>query len=130
MPALIMGAAGGFMCYLACSTLKAKLKYDDSLDAFGVHGVGGTLGALLTGVFATRAIWDIASGRPLGLLEGNSSTIVGQAVATLVTWIFAGVASFVLLKLIDVTLGLRVPANSERQGLDITQHGEEGYIFL
>jgi Amt family ammonium transporter len=130
MPALVMGVAGGIVCYLACSTLKTKLKYDDALDAFGVHGVGGTLGALLTGVFATRAIWDIASGRPLGMLEGNSSTIVGQAVATLVTWVFAGVVSFALLKLIDATIGLRVPANSERQGLDITQHGEEGYIFL
>jgi Amt family ammonium transporter len=130
MPALLMGAIGGAVCYLSCSTLKAKLRYDDSLDAFGVHGMGGTVGALLTGVFATRAIWNIGEGAPLGMIEGNYSTIVGQAVATAVTWIFAAVVSFILLKLIDGIIGLRVPATAERQGLDITQHGEEGYIFL
>ncbi|MCA9132356.1 MAG: ammonium transporter [Planctomycetales bacterium] len=130
MPALLMGAAGGLLCYLSCSLLKTKLGYDDSLDAFGVHGVGGTLGALLTGVFATRAIWNISDGQPLGLLEGNYSTLVGQGVATLVTWVFAAVASFGLLKIIDMTIGLRVPSVAERQGLDISQHGEEGYIFL
>lgn len=130
MPSLIMGAAGGLACYIACSVLKTKLKYDDSLDAFGVHGVGGTVGALLTGVFATRAIWDINGGNPLGIIEGNYTTIVGQAVATLVTWVFAAVVSFLLLKLIDLTIGLRVESNAERQGLDVTEHGEEGYIFL
>lgn len=130
MASLLMGVAGGTVCYLSCSTLKAKLGYDDSLDAFGVHGMGGTLGALLTGVFASRAIWDIGGGQPLGMIEGNYSTIVGQLVATAVTWIFAGVVSFALLKLIDATLGLRVPSSVERQGLDVTQHGEEGYIFL
>lgn len=130
MPALLMGAIGGAVCYLSCSTLKAKLRYDDSLDAFGVHGMGGTVGALLTGVFATRAIWNIGEGQPLGMIEGNYSTIVGQIVATAVTWVFAAVVSFILLKLIDGIIGLRVPAAAERQGLDITQHGEEGYIFL
>ncbi|MEZ6138777.1 MAG: ammonium transporter [Pirellulaceae bacterium] len=130
MPALLMGVAGGLVCYLACSTLKAKLRYDDSLDAFGVHGVGGTLGAILTGVFASRAVWDIDNHQTLGLIEGNTSTIIGQIVATLVTWVFAAVASFILLKIIELTIGLRVPSTSERQGLDITQHGEEGYIFL
>lgn len=130
MAALIMGAAGGVVCYLSCSTLKATFGYDDSLDAFGVHGMGGTLGALLTGVFATRAIWDIAEGQPLGMIEGNYWTIVGQAVATVVTWVFVAVVSLVLLKIIDATIGLRVPSTAERQGLDITQHGEEGYIFL
>lgn len=130
MPALIMGAAGGVACFFACSLLKSKLKYDDSLDAFGVHGVGGTLGAILTGVFATRAIWDIGEGSTLGIIEGNYSTIVGQTVATVITWVFAAVVSFVLLKLIDVTIGLRVESTAERQGLDVTEHGEEGYIFL
>lgn len=130
MPSLIMGAAGGIVCYLSVSMMKGKFGYDDSLDAFGVHGVGGTLGAILTGVFATRAIWDIGGGKPLGIIEGNMSTIVGQIVATLVTFVFAAVVSFILLKLIDITLGLRVEANSERQGLDITEHGEEGYIFM
>jgi Amt family ammonium transporter len=130
MPSLIMGALGGWVCYLACSAMKAKFGYDDSLDAFGVHGMGGTLGALLTGVFASRAIWDIGGGEPLGIIEGNYTTIVGQLVATGVTWVFAGVVSLVLLKIIDATIGLRVPSAIERQGLDITQHGEEGYIFL
>lgn len=130
MPSLLMGAAGGAVCYFACSTLKSTLKYDDSLDAFGVHGVGGTLGAVLTGVFATRAIWDIDSGNTLGIIEGNTSTIVGQIVATIVTWVFAAVASFILLKIIEATIGLRAESNAERQGLDVTEHGEEGYIFM
>lgn len=131
MPALLMGALAGVVCYLACSVIKAAFKYDDSLDAFGVHGVGGTLGAVLTGVFATRAIWDITeTGAPLGIVDGNYQTIVGQIVATLVTVVFAAVASFILLKMIDLTIGLRVPSNNERQGLDVTEHGEEGYIFL
>ena len=74
MPALIIGAAAGIVCYFACGALKAAFKYDDSLDAFGIHGVGGTLGAILTGVFATRAAWDIAEGKELGLLEGARSS--------------------------------------------------------
>lgn len=131
MPSLIMGALAGVVCYLACAVLKTKLKYDDSLDAFGVHGVGGTLGAVLTGVFATRAIWDFeGEGKPLGLIEGNYSTIVGQVVAVAITFVFAAVLSFILLKIVDAVIGLRVEANSERQGLDVTEHGEEGYIFL
>jgi ammonium transporter, Amt family len=130
MPALIMGAAGGLICYLSCSSLKAKFRYDDSLDAFGIHGMGGTLGAVLTGVFATRAAWDINSGKPIGMIEGNYATLVGQIAATGITWAFAAIASVILLKIVDITIGLRVPSNAERQGLDITQHGEEGYIFL
>jgi ammonium transporter, Amt family len=130
MPALVMGAIGGIVCYFSCSMLKATFKYDDSLDAFGVHGMGGTVGALLTGVFASRVYWDIADGKELGMIEGNYQTIIGQATATGVTWVFAAVVSIVLLKLIDVTIGLRVQATAERQGLDITQHGEEGYIFM
>ncbi len=131
MPSLIMGALAGVVCYFACAVLKTKLKYDDSLDAFGVHGVGGTLGAVLTGIFATRVIWDFeGEGKPLGMIEGNYSTIVGQVVAVAVTLVFAAVLSFVLLKIIDAVIGLRVEANSERQGLDVTEHGEEGYIFL
>lgn len=131
MPSLIMGAVAGIVCYVACSKIKAAFRYDDSLDAFGVHGVGGTLGAILTGVFATRTIWDITeTGAPLGIVEGNYQTIVGQIVATAVTIVFAGVASFILLKIVDLTVGLRVESNSERQGLDVTEHGEEGYIFM
>src|SRR5690606_15334365 len=80
MAALLMGAVAGVVCHFSCSTLKNRLGYDDSLDAFGVHGMGGTLGALLTGVFASRAVWNIAEGQPLGMIEGNYTTIVGQLV--------------------------------------------------
>ncbi len=128
MPALLMGAIAGLVCSKACSVLKPRLGYDDSLDAFGVHGLGGTLGALLTGVFATRAVWDIGSGKPLGLIEGGP-VIKAQIIATAATWVFAAVATFVLLKLLDVTIGLRVRIEHEMEGLDVNQHGEEGYIF-
>lgn len=130
MPALAMGAAAGVVCYFACSWLKHRLAYDDALDAFGVHGVGGTLGAVLTGVFATRACWDIADGQPLGLIEGNTETIVGQIVAVLITYVFAGVGSYILLKGIDIAMGLRVRAEVEQRGLDIIEHGEEGYTLM
>lgn len=131
MPALFMGAAAGIVCFWSCSTLKHKLKYDDALDAFGVHGIGGTLGAVLTGVFATRAAWDVSEGVPIGLLEsgGDTSLIIGQIVAVAVTYAFAGIGSLILLKAIDLTIGLRVPADSEQRGLDIVDHGEEGYQF-
>jgi Amt family ammonium transporter len=130
MPALAMGAAAGIVCYYACILLKHKLGYDDSLDAFGVHGVGGTLGALLTGVFATRECWDIDAGGRLGLIEGATRVMIGQIVAVLITWVFAAVATFILLKILDVTMGLRVSQEQELQGLDLSQHGEEGYIFI
>jgi Amt family ammonium transporter len=106
------------------------LGYDDALDTFGVHGVGGTLGAVLTGVFATRAAWDIDGGNMLGLIEGESRVFVGQIVAVGVTWAFSIVATFILLKVLDATIGLRVTEQEEVRGLDITQHGEEGYIFV
>ncbi len=130
MPALLMGACAGVVCYYGCSKLKHKLGYDDALDAFGVHGIGGTLGALLTGVFATRACWDIAGGEKLGLIEaGNANLLIGQAAAVVVTYLYAGLGSFILLKILDVAIGLRVPAEQEQRGLDITDHGEEGYTF-
>ncbi|WP_419195108.1 ammonium transporter [Novipirellula herctigrandis] len=130
MPALIMGACAGIVCYLACSKLKHTLGYDDALDAFGVHGVGGTLGALLTGVFATRACWDIDGGAKLGLIEsGSPALLIGQIVAVLVTYAFAGIGSLILLKVIDMMIGLRVQAVDEQRGLDIIDHGEEGYTF-
>jgi ammonium transporter, Amt family len=132
MQALLMGAMAGIVCFWSCSKLKAMFKYDDSLDAFGVHGVGGTLGAILTGVFATREAADSAiyNGAPLGLVDGNINLFLGQVVATLVTWGFSIVVTFVLLKVLDATMGLRVSRDEERQGLDLSQHGEEGYIFL
>jgi Amt family ammonium transporter len=130
MPALLIGVAAGVVCFYACTKLKNKFGYDDSLDAFGVHGVGGTLGALLTGVFATRACTNIDNGLPLGLIEGSSRLFIGQVVAVVVTWVVAIVVTFVLLKVLDAVLGLRVSPQEETQGLDLTQHGEEGYIFI
>ncbi|MGE0608278.1 MAG: ammonium transporter [Pirellulales bacterium] len=128
---MLIGLAGGAVCYFACTTLKHKFKYDDSLDAFGVHGVGGTLGAVLTGVFATRNVADpaISGGSLLGLTEGGK-VLLPQIVATLTTWALAIVATFVILKLIDAVIGLRVKQEQEVAGLDLSQHGEEGYIFM
>jgi len=128
MSALLMGAIAGIVCALACSKLKAAFKYDDALDAFGVHGIGGTLGAVLTGVFATRAAWNINDGEPLGLLEGGP-ILKGQIVAVLVTWVFSIVVTFIILKIVDAIIGLRVSERDEVLGLDVSQHEEEGYIF-
>jgi Amt family ammonium transporter len=132
LPAMLMGVIAGAVCCYACSKLKAKFGYDDSLDAFGVHGVGGTLGAILTGIYATRAVADkaISKGNPLGFVDGNTSLFVGQMVAVLITMVFSAVVTFVLLKILDLTMGLRVSRDAERQGLDLSEHGEEGYIFL
>ena len=128
MHALIMGAAAGIVCAIACGTIKAKLGYDDSLDAFGVHGVGGTLGALLTGVFATRAVSNMDDGNPLGMIEGGS-IMGGQLAAVGVTIAFSVVATFILLMVVKALVGLRVSENDETLGLDQSEHGEEGYIF-
>ncbi|MGN6544197.1 MAG: ammonium transporter [Aureliella sp.] len=130
MSALLMGLIAGIACHWSCYRLKSLLGYDDALDAFGVHGIGGTLGSLLTGVFATRAVWNIADGKPLGAIEGNWHTLLGQLVACGVAWLYVAVVSFAILKILDITIGLRVNSTMERQGLDVTQHGEEGYIFL
>ena len=109
MPALVMGAAAGIVCAFACSKIKAAFGYDDALDAFGVHGVGGTLGAILTGVFATRGcLGHQRSGEhELGLLEGGT-VLKGQIVAVVVTWVFSIVATFIILKVVDAIVGLRV----------------------
>jgi Amt family ammonium transporter len=132
MPALLMGIAVGIVCFWSCTALKSKFGYDDALDAFGVHGVGGTLGALLTGVFATRATgatFAADNGKLLGLLEGGP-LLAAQMAAVAITWVLAVAATFVILKVLDVAMGLRVSESEEIQGLDLTQHGEEGYIFL
>jgi Amt family ammonium transporter len=134
MPAIGMGVAVGIVCFLACTKLKATFGYDDSLDAFGVHGVGGTLGAILTGVFATRDVADpvlvSGGGNPVGLVDGTHSLLIGQLAAIGVTWVLALVGTFVILKILDVAMGLRVRRDEELQGLDLSQHGEEGYIFI
>jgi Amt family ammonium transporter len=125
MYGMLMGFVGGAICMFAATTVKAMLGYDDSLDAFGVHGVGGTVGAMLTGVFAVGAI---NSGKA-GLVDGNAHQVVNQLIATVITWAFAAVGAFVLLKLTQAIIGLRVTSNEEAVGLDLTQHGEEGYVF-
>jgi Amt family ammonium transporter len=133
MPAFGMGVAVGIVCFLACTKLKSAFGYDDSLDAFGVHGIGGTLGAILTGVFATVHVCDtalVSDGKPVGLVDGRTQLMIGQLVAVVVTWVLAVVATFIILKVLDVTMGLRVKRDEELQGLDLSQHGEEGYIFI
>lgn len=130
MASLVIGATGGMGCYLACSWLKWKCGYDDALDAFGVHGIGGLLGAALTGVFASRATNDVAEGGPVGVVDGNWSLLWAQLAAAGVTVVISIVGAFLLLKLVDMTIGLRVPGENERRGLDVTEHGEEGYTFL
>ena len=129
MPALAMGVAVSIVCYTACTVVKSKLGYDDSLDAFGVHGVGGTLGAILTGVFASRATGAYADGKPLGILEGGP-VLPAQFLAVLVTWVLAAAGTFILLKVLDAVMGLRVDREAEIEGLDVSQHNEEGYIFI
>ena len=119
--ALILGLVAGPICYWGVSGLKRRFGYDDALDAFGIHGVGGILGALLTGVFAVSAIGG--AGRS-GLLDGNYQQIWVQLQAVAVTILWSGGASFVILKAIDLTLGLRVPVETELQGLDLALHDE------
>ncbi|MBX3420014.1 MAG: ammonium transporter [Pirellulaceae bacterium] len=127
MPALVMGAVAGVVCYLACTKVKAAFKYDDSLDAFGVHGVGGAAGALLTGVFATKHVVDKADGVWYDPSAGMS-LLLGQAAAVGVTVVFTGIGTFIILKVLDAVIGLRVSMDDEVRGLDVSQHGEEGYI--
>ncbi len=130
MPATLMGALAGVVCAYACGNLKRMFRYDDSLDAFGVHGIGGALGAILTGVFATRGVNSINGANPLGLVDGGSRLILGQIVAVALTVAVSVVATFILLKIVDATIGLRVSEAGERQGLDLSQHEEEGYILM
>jgi Amt family ammonium transporter len=134
MPALIIGAFAGVFCYTMVAKVKARLGYDDSLDAFGVHGAGGTIGALLTGVFAASAVNPIfknAQGAtlPSGWIDGNAHQMMNQLVGVLIAWALAIVGTLVILKIVDVVVGLRVPDEHEIQGLDLSQHGEEGYYW-
>ncbi len=108
--------------------MKAIFGYDDALDAFGVHGAGGTIGALLTGVFAQQAINPIyGAGKPVGGLDGHWGQVGNQLAGVLTAWAIALVGTFVLLKIVDAITGLRVSEEQEIEGLDITQHGEEAY---
>ena len=132
MPALLIGFIAGVFCYLMVAKVKAAFGYDDSLDAFGVHGAGGTIGALLTGIFAVSAVNPIfkdAAGNPtaVGLLEGNARQLLNQALGVVIAWGLAIVGTLVILKVVDAVIGLRVAPEQEVQGLDLSQHGEEGY---
>jgi Amt family ammonium transporter len=134
MSALVIGLVAGIVCYLMVAKVKGAFGYDDSLDAFGVHGAGGTVGALLTGVFASSAINPIfkdSQGNPLaaGLLEGNARQLLNQFVGVIIAWVLAIVGTLVILKVVDAVVGLRVAGEHEIQGLDLSQHGEEGYIL-
>ena len=128
---LVIGVICACACYYACTTLKNRFGYDDSLDVFGVHGVSGLVGTLLVGVFATRAVTDMAlsGGQPLGLIEGGKVWI-GQVVGVAITIVFSVVISYILLKILDATMGLRVSEKQEIEGLDYSDHGEEGYILI
>ena len=119
--ALIIGVAAGVVCYWATTGLKHAMGYDDSLDAFGVHGIGGTVGALLTGVLAVA--WVGGEGKS-GLIDGNPHQVVVQLYGIACTIVYDAVASFILLKLVDFTIGLRVDTDAEREGLDLAIHGE------
>jgi ammonium transporter, Amt family len=128
MPALIIGLVAGAFCYWMVTRVKAIFGYDDALDAFGVHGAGGTIGALLTGVFASQVINPIfGAGKPVGGSDGHWVQVGNQLVGILMAWGFALVGTFVLLKVVDLIAGLRVTDDEEIEGLDITQHGEEAY---
>ncbi len=123
MPALIIGLSVGAICYFAIG-LKTKLGYDDSLDAVGVHGVGGTFGALATGLFASKAI--NAAGNN-GLFFGNASLLGVQAISVLAAIVYSFAITWIILKVLDLTMGLRVREDDELDGLDLSQHGESGY---
>ena len=125
MSSLIIGAVAGSLCYLACN-LKSKLGYDDSLDVVGVHGVGGTWGALATGLFASKAVNDAGGD---GLFFGNPGQLWTQVIAVLATYALAVVATFVILKVVDAVVGLRVTDEDEVVGLDLSQHSEQAYAF-
>ncbi len=134
MAALAIGLLAGIVCQQMVTAVKARLAYDDSLDAFGIHGVGGIIGALLTGVFALRALNPVlkdaqGSSLALGLLDGNHHQLMNQLVAVLIACALAVVGTLVILKVVDLVIGLRVSSDQELQGLDLSLHGEEGYSW-
>jgi Amt family ammonium transporter len=129
MPALLIGLIAGVVCYLMVSVVKSKFGYDDALDAFGVHGIGGTVGAILTGVFATREINDLRMGKPMGWVDGDAGQVINQIIACAIAWVLAIVGTYIILKVCDAVTGVRANETDEREGLDLSMHGEEGYNF-
>ena len=122
--AMLIGVIAGAVCYWTSIVLKNKLGYDDSLDVFGVHGVGGIVGSILVGVFATRAINDVNKGQPVGWIDGHPGQVLTQLWGVVVIGLFCAVATWIILKLIDATIGLRVSRDEETEGLDTALHGE------
>jgi len=122
MGALIIGIVAGIICFVASTTVKNALGYDDSLDVWGVHGVGGIVGAVLTGVFAKAAI--AGKDAPMGLIDGNAGQVLTQIYGVVITIVFTAIVSLIILKIIDWTIGLRVDEATERDGLDLNLHGE------
>jgi Amt family ammonium transporter len=134
LAALAIGFAAGVVCYFMVTAFKRLFGYDDSLDAFGVHGAGGTLGALLTGVFATYAVnggLKDASGRPiaLGMVDGHPGQVVNQLIGVAIAWALAAVGTLIILKICDLLIGVRAEPQHETDGLDLSMHGEEAYNF-
>ncbi|MBZ5698305.1 MAG: ammonium transporter [Acidobacteriia bacterium] len=134
MSALAIGLIAGPFCFWMVTKVKLRFGYDDSLDVFGVHGVGGTIGAILTGIFASSVINPIfknakGAALPSGVLEGNSHQLLNQLVGVAIAWVLAAVGTLVILKVVDIVIGLRVSTEHETQGLDFSQHGEEGYYW-
>ena len=130
MSALFIGLAAGFLCSLMVFQVKSRFGYDDSLDAFGIHGAGGTLGAILTGVFASSVINPIfGRGVPTGGIDGHWSQVLNQLAGVGIAWGISIVGTLVLLFAVDKIVGLRVTPEHEMAGLDLSQHGEEGYDF-
>ena len=126
--ALWIGLIAGIFCFYMVVKVKTIFGYDDSLDAFGVHGSGGTLGAILTGLFANSGINAVfGAGKPAGFFEGNHQQVVNQLVGVAIAWTISIVGTLIILFVVDKLIGLRVTEEEERVGLDITQHGEEGY---
>jgi len=133
-PAIAIGIAAGIVCYFMVTRVKKMFGYDDALDAFGVHGAGGTLGAILTGVFATNAVNDglkDAAGKPLplGLADGNGGQILNQLGGCAIAIGLAVVGTLIILKIVDAVIGVRVSKEQESDGLDLSQHNEEGYVL-
>ena len=121
--ALVIGLVSGVVCFWGATSLKAKLGYDDSLDAFGVHGIGGIVGALLTGVFVATSLGG--NGLEEGMTIGTQ--VWAQLLSIIITIAWSGILSFIILKIVDATVGLRVEEDDERMGLDLSQHNERGY---
>ena len=126
MGAIMIGFASGVGCFFSATYLKRIFGYDDTLDVFGVHGVGGIIGALLTGVFCAESLGGVGFGDGISSIAGQ---VTAQGIGVLATIVYSGVLSFIILKVIDVVIGLRVNEEQESEGLDLASHDERGYIL-